>query len=82
MNDETNRVTGRTMGLMLMAIGEAILHQGRVIEFVDHRPMYPDTAVDRADEMATIVRALDICCVIKVSCNRVFIVSEYEGGGS
>jgi cellobiose-specific phosphotransferase system component IIB len=36
MNQDTNRATGRTTGLMLQSIGKAIENPGTEVEFIDH----------------------------------------------
>ena len=43
--DDPMRGTGRTTGLMLIAIGDALLHPGQWRRFQDHRPITAATAV-------------------------------------
>ena len=38
MNQDTNRATGRTTGLMLQSIGKAIENPGMEVEFINHNP--------------------------------------------
>lgn len=51
-DDESRRGTGRTIGLMLKAIGESLLRPCEWVEFVDHAP----TTVNRAATFAEMIR--------------------------
>ena len=74
MNDEV-RGTGRTTGLMLRAIGDALLDPGGEVEFCDHEP-HTYTSARMAhiaiDQMAA---TLGLAVAVHRVGSRVFIIS-------
>lgn len=75
MKDEYNRGTGRTTGLILKAIGDALLNQGEWVEFIDH---WPHT-FERAENFAGLLQgtAGTLGIVVKTKCKerQVFVMS-------
>jgi len=74
MNDEA-RGTGRTTGLMLRALGDALLDPGGEVEFCNHEPMGCADAQYAAGNIKHMAHRLGLSVAVQRVGSRVFVVS-------
>ena len=75
MNETSQRGTGRTTGLMLRSVGDALLSPGKAVEFIDHAPMDARRARNLASAIRDTGVTFGLVLDVKVRGNRVYVVS-------
>jgi hypothetical protein len=78
MIENFRRRTGRTTGLMLKAIGEAVMHNGETVEFVDHYPHTVQLACLWEKELRSLANKTGLICNVVRKDNHVFITSVFN----
>ena len=73
--DDPNRGTGRTTGLILMALGNAALARGKSVEFIDHCPHTRERACTWKEEIAAKAELLNLSMEVTRKGSRVFVRS-------
>jgi len=81
-HDDTMRGTGRTTGLMLKAIGEALRFPASEVEFKDHHRMTIDSAKKMRRDLQSMADRLGLRIVATVVGNRIFVRSNIGGPGN
>ncbi|NCC52817.1 MAG: hypothetical protein EOM20_16600 [Spartobacteria bacterium] len=71
--EDRYRQTGRTTGLILKAIGEALLARGSEVEFIDHYPHTLDSACYHVAHIFEIATTLNIRCDVSRDGVRIFV---------
>jgi ribose 5-phosphate isomerase len=75
MNDP-NRGTGRTTGLMLQALGNAVMARGADVEFVDHWPHTHHAAHRMKCQIEAMAETLGLLMDVRRDGARVFVRSR------
>ena len=77
--DDSLRGTGRTTGLMLIAVGTALQKPGEWIEFHDHSPASPLVAKSHQAAAVSMCGALGLNLKVERTGNRVSFLSGVLG---
>lgn len=79
IDDPPDRGIGKTYGLMLIALGEAVKEPARQeVEFLDHWPIDLGNVDGHAANLADICESLMLNMTIHVRGRRIFIVSRHH----
>ena len=81
-NDDLNRGTGRTTGLMLCALGNALLAHGDEVEFVDHWPHTYRAARDWKPHLAHMAELHGLNIAVRRKGARLFVRSLIQSKGT
>jgi hypothetical protein len=73
--DDPLRGTGRTTGLMLKAIGDALLKPDEWVEFVDHYGHDRNVAESHAEQLRWVAEAVGLTIKTRIAMARVFVKS-------
>ena len=60
MKNDTNRATGRTLGLALQALGKAVQNPGTEVEFINHNPQKHAQHQMCTDQIELLVKTLHL----------------------
>jgi hypothetical protein len=80
--DDPNRGTGRTVGLMLQALGNAALVRGAEVEFVDHWPHTHSAAHRIKRQLESMAGTLGLLMDVRRDGARVFVRSRLSPNDS
>jgi len=76
--DDLNRGTGRTTGLMLCALGNALLAPSTEVEFVDHWPQTHSVARELKQHLAHMAESLGLHIAVRRDGSRLFVRSTLQ----
>jgi len=80
--DDVNRGTGRTTGLMLCSLGNALLAHGVEVEFADHCTHTHSSAREWKPHVAHMAESLGLHIAVRRSGARLFVRSTLQPKGT
>jgi len=70
MKTDTNRATGRTLGLALQALGKAVQNPGTEVEFINHNPQKHAQNQMCKEQIELLAKTLNLDVSVEVRSNK------------